>query len=157
MYDDDIDLVGNKEYCLISKEVVILIEWLITYDSKLVERLIKKVWKKGFEKVYLDHKNKSYRLEEYTAQQTILDFFYLLDSTLGTIVEKEEYNAKSKNNFIFDTVTSEIELEKKISKDSLSNLLLNKSNEDDLEKKEKMHQYFKNFLQNWDPCNSIAE
>lgn len=153
---------NNKDYCLISKEVVILLEWLITYDSKLLENLVKKVWKKGFEQVYIDFKNKNSKLEEYVAQQTILDFFYLLDTSLDQIAKDCIYEKQSiiKNmldkNLSVNFEQSDIHknsIEKVFSYQNFHSLLQNTT----LEKDEQKSTFFKNFLKNWDPHSSTIE
>ena len=70
----------EKEYCLVSKEILLFIEWILTYDPKLLDNLIKKVWKNGFEKLYFEEINKQEKLEDLDPQQTILDFFFLLEN-----------------------------------------------------------------------------
>ena len=86
----------EQDYCLVSKEILLFIEWILIYDAKLLQNLIKKVWKNGFEKLYFEEINKKEKLDELDPQQTILDFFYVLENSI-TILAKKDINKKNED------------------------------------------------------------
>ena len=126
----------EKEYCLVSKEILLFIEWILTYDPKLLDNLIKKVWKNGFEKLYFEEINKQEKLEDLDPQQTILDFFFLLENSITKLAKKDI----KKNT---DIVKKRLDKDFSIIFDNNNELIKNK--------------FYKNFLQNWDPNNTLIE
>lgn len=147
----------EKEYCLVSKEILLFIEWILIYDPKLLDHLIKKVWKNGFEKLYFEEINKKEKLEDIDPQQTILDFFFLLENSISKLAKKD---TKKKNDIIkkildkdFSIIFDNNNEYQNIIEKSLLESQENNNDTKDLVK----NKFYKNFLQNWDPSNTLIE
>jgi hypothetical protein len=163
----------EKEYCLVSKEILLCIEWILLYDTKLFENLIKKIWKNGFEKIYFEELEKKEKLEDLDPQQTILDFFSLLENSINRLAKKD---IKIKNDSINQVLSTDFsiildnyidykgsieksllqsiqESEKELSLESEDNKVLLEKNSKNILK----NKFYKHFLQNWDPENTLVE
>lgn len=152
----------KRDYCIISKEIVILLEWLLSHEDKLIDSMIKKVWKKGFGSIYAEQKEQTIPFDEFAAQQAVVDFFSLLDEKLELIGKQEESQTQKtiqkniEDGFSFFLEKSEPcnkALEKSLAKLDLEKL----SQKDVLEKDEQKSLFLKQFLKNWDAKNAIIE
>ena len=152
----------KKDYCIISKEIVILLEWLISHEDKAVENLIKKIWKKGFGEIYLEQKDQHVPFDEYVAQQTVIDFFSLLDSKLELISKPDIMHKQKEVQKTLEDGFS-LFLERNESCDSaversISALHINQPVDQDFSEKDKKKSlFFKQFLKNWDAENAVIE
>jgi hypothetical protein len=147
----------EKEYCLVSKEILLFIEWLLVYDTKLLDNLIKKVWKNGFEKLYFEEIQKKEKSEGLDPQQTILDFFFLLENSITTLAKQD---TEKKNNVIKKILDKDFSIifDNNTDYQNIIEKSLLKSQENQTDEKETIkNKFYKNFLQNWDPNNTLIE
>lgn len=147
----------EKEYCLVSKEILLFIEWILVYDTKLLDNLIKKVWKNGFEKLYFEEIHKKEKSEGLDPQQTILDFFFLLENAINTLAKKDTVRKNDTIKKILDKDLSIIFDNNNDYKNIIERSLLQSQENQHDEKETIKNNFYKNFLQNWDPNNSLIE
>ncbi len=152
----------EKEYCLVSKEILLFIEWLLVYDCKLLDNLIKKIWKNGFEKLYFEEINKKEKLEDLDPQQTILDFFLLLENSISKLAKnekkkKDEIIKKTLNNDFSIIFDNNYEYQNAIEKSLLDYQIEQINNTQSDEKEIIKNKFYKNFLQNWEPNDNLIE
>lgn len=161
---------NDKNYCLISKEILLFIEWILLYDSRLLENFIKKIWNRGFEKICTEELEKQIKLNEFDGQQTILDFFTILDNTITKLNKKNNEEKYKKINEIlnkdFAINLEQNELYQKIVEKSFleSTQEINdekitkiKTYQTDDEKNNIKKNFYKNFLEKWNPNDIIIE
>lgn len=161
---------NDKNYCLISKEILLFIEWLLLYDTKLLENFVKKIWNRGFEKICSEELEKQIKFDEFDGQQTLLDFFTVLDTTIAKLNKKNNQEKYKKINEILNkdfsinleqSTTYEEIVEKSFiqstqrteEKNNGVNKIYNSDDDKDTIKKN----FYKNFLEKWNPTNIIVE
>lgn len=161
----------NKNYCLISKEILLFIEWVLLHDMKFLEGFIKKVWKNGFQDIYMEDLDKQIKLNELDGQQTILDFFSVLDSILNKLNEKQHEEKYQKINKILSSDLSIYLNQSQSCEDALGKSfpdLLKKdsfnkdmgkeiTSSNECEKDIIRKNFYKNFLKKWNPSDIIIE
>ncbi len=152
----------KRDYCIISKEIVILLEWLLSHEEKLIDSLIKKAWTKGFGEIYIEQKEQMQSFDEYAAQQAVVDFFSLLDEKLELMGKQQgaqtqkEIQKNLENGFSFFLEKNENcnkALEKSLANIDFEELI----NKNIIEKDKQKSLFLKQFLKNWDAENAMIE
>jgi hypothetical protein len=152
----------KNDYCIISKEIVVFLEWLLSQEDTLIDSLIKRAWKKGFKHIYAEKKQQLQLFDEYAAQQAVIDFFSLLDEKLESIAKKETAETQKniqktiENGFSFFLEKNEpcnTALEKSLTHINLEDI----SNKNIVEQDKQKSLFFKQFLKNWNTENAIVE
>ena len=158
----------DKSSCLVSKEILLLLEWLLIYDNKILDNFIKKIWNRGFQQMSSGDIKDELTLYSLDAQQVIFDFFAHLEKTIDKLSKEKTSFKKNKkqNNNIYD-LSLENNLLKKNTKDDdhfkintakQENLKSNdnQSNVNNVKEKSKKD-FYKNFLKKWNTEKMDAE
>ena len=159
----------DKSSCLLSKEVLLFLEWLLIHDNKILDNFIKKIWDRGFKKINSGDISNELTIYSLDAQQVIFDFFSHLETTIDKLskkkitlgkIKKEDkniYNMSLEKNQFQENINSSTEmntchLQKKNSKN-------NNDNTTDISniKEQSKKDFYKNFLQKWDTTKLNAE
>lgn len=89
MYSDE-----EKEYCLISQEVLFLLEWLLMQDIKILEKLVKKSWEGGLDNIFKKKNKNREIIDQVSSQKVVFYFFSFLDNTLKKLENKKSQKKK---------------------------------------------------------------
>jgi hypothetical protein len=155
----------SKQSCLLSKEVLLFLEWLLLYDSKILDNFIKKIWTRGFDKVCSENYQDNTMLESIDAQQTIFDFFTYLEFAIDKLEKKNNVGRQNRidHSSHFSDVTIESEVDNYDDERTLmagcnisaleANQLLTMK-DDPVEIKKKL---YKKFLNKWNTANTLVE
>ena len=92
--------MNENEYCLVSKELLLLLKWICENDPEMIIKIVSKAWKKGFKEKL---KNNNFAEEDkINLQEAAFDFFAIMESCIN----KYKENSTKK---IIDLISQKIE------------------------------------------------
>lgn len=159
MYNDE-----EKDYCLISKEILFLLEWLLMQDMQTIEKILKKSWKNGLEK-FIKVKNKEeFTIDQAGSQKIIFYFFSFLENILKKLENKKQKKSSKKNKSKVhvkeDEATAkllEVFENSQLSLEASHKKKRKNSIKKNTEKTDLETNTYKKFLENWNPKKSFSE
>jgi hypothetical protein len=94
--------MNNSEYCVISKELLILLEWLVQNEEEL-KKIVSYSWGKGFSE-FMEQKN-MVSFDGEQIQDVIFEFFNLAEDYI-----KDMEKAEKKRKLQFDSLKKQISI-----------------------------------------------
>lgn len=157
MYNDE-----EKDYCLISKEILFLLEWLLMQDMNNIEKVLKKSWKNGLDKFIKEKSKEELIIDQVASQKIIFYFFSFLENTLKKLENKKSKKGKKIENQKENNLLKHEDDLKLLSfldnPNTIQDLYLTKKKQkNNNTEKDKKKNLYKDFLENWHPKKSLAE
>lgn len=149
------DKAIHKPSCLISKEVLLFLEWLLLYDGKIFDNFVKKIWNRGFDSIYMEGFEGDLPLHTLDAQQTIFDFFTHLELTIEKLAKKDL--SSDDVDFQRDCCHNIGAKQDDVLEDSIKNDLHEKISLSSKEHDHMKKNFYKKFLHKWNTNNIIVE
>jgi len=154
--------MNENEYCLISKELLLLLKWICENEPEMIDKIVSKSFKKGFKYNFNEFLNED--LNQVDLQEAVFDFFSIMELSMK---KNNEDNVKKIINIISDNSdnkNSETITNLKFQEEDVKNLVfaLNKIEEKNFNEKINDKNinlnkdlFFQEFLNNWEPKNKV--
>ena len=143
----------NDDQFVLSYELLCLLQWLTQHEEIKLKRIIGKALRSGLSKQIKQCQENSNLMDLDQAQQNILDFFYMLEDTMGEVlnehtikqaVEKKLIPAVEQiDSTVCDDATVRFSVEKASSKNNRET------------KESPQEIFFKEILKRWKPSKNM--
>lgn len=147
--------MNNNGYCVVSKELLIFLEWLINNEVE-INKIVSYSWDKGLSSYISKKSMMEFNSEQM--QEVIFEFFSIVESSIKNIEKMEKKKIINFDNFKKETSADKLDIHS-YSSDVLPRIfstLIPLIKESGMNKSAIKNIFYKQFLEEWDFTDALC-